>query len=150
MDCSTCCIHVPFQSTTTLSFTPASRLSWTNPKCINSLNRIIITIERSIKVRQHIPFICSLLSLLLDNGSVIIPHLIHNQFCWLVLTLYFSYFTGSCCSRSPEGLGNRERVEGQWREVERDLENEKMHKMCLRCLKVCGRGETKRKSKWVW
>lgn len=154
MDCSTCCSHLPFQSTTALSFTPASSLSWTNPKCINSLSRIIITIERSIKVWQHIPFICSLLSLLLYNSSIIIPHLILNQLCWLVLTLYFSYFTGSCCSRSPEGLENRERVEGQWREVERDLENEKVKSRCIRCVCVAWKcvegGKTKRKSKWVW
>lgn len=69
------------------------------------LMQVNIAIKCSIKVWLHI-FRRSPLSFCLKKGCVIIPpHLILNQLCGLLLTLHFTYFTGSCRSRSAASGG---------------------------------------------
>lgn len=85
------------------------------------------------------------------------PHLILNQLCWLVLTLYFSYFTGSCRSRSPGGLENPdERGRAATRRGRgKDLQNENVKRSYGKRGRVCKcpcskRRKEKKMSKWVW
>lgn len=85
------------------------------------------------------------------------PHLILNQLCWLVLTLYFSYFTGSCRSRSPRGLENPiERGRAATRRGRgKDLQNENVKRSYGKRVRVCKcpcskRRKEKKMSKWVW
>lgn len=109
---------------------------------VNSLKDVIITAECSIKLWLHrfLLFILCEASLWLTAASSS-PHLILNQLCWLVLTLYFSYFTGSCRSRSP-GETERETQsnEEKWKERFSNSESQRggSENVCVcTCVKLC-------------
>lgn len=98
------------------------------------------------------PFVETFLRLTAASSS---PHLILNQLCWLVLTLYFSYFTGSCRSRSPGGLENPDERGRAATRRGKDLQNENVKRSYGKRVRVCKcpcskRRKGKKMSKWVW